>query len=463
MSFTVAIIGRPNVGKSTLFNRLAGKKLAMIDDQPGVTRDRRIAPAMIGDLHFSLIDTAGYESGDAEKLGVRMWAQSERAIKDADVSLFMIDGKAGLTPADKLLAKLFRKQGKPVILLVNKCESGKMANAINEGFELGFGDPVAISASHGEGMHDLAARLKVYARGHTPPQELEVPYAEVAEGDDAEVDANKPLHIAIVGRPNAGKSTLVNHLIGEERMLTGPEPGLTRDAIHIRWEYRGKPVRLVDTAGMRKRARVHDKLEHMSVQESLRAIRLAHVVILVVDATLALDRQDLLIAEHVTEEGRALVIAINKWDMVTEKKAALEEIRRKVEMSLSQVAGVSYVTMAALKDQGLENLMRAVIKAYDSWNIRVSTGQLNRWLERVLAKHSPPIVKGIRIKLRYVTQIKTRPPTFALFVNKPVDLPGSYVRFLTNSLREVFKLEGVPIRWNLKKGDNPFEKNKRRG
>ncbi|MBI1273299.1 MAG: ribosome biogenesis GTPase Der [Alphaproteobacteria bacterium] len=462
MPLTVAIIGRPNVGKSTLFNRLAGKKLALIDNVPGLTRDRRVAPAQILDLSFDLIDTAGYEVGDSNILAVRMWAQSERAIKDADVSIFMVDGRAGLTAVDRQLAKLFRKYGKPVILLVNKCEGRKLPDGFTEAYELGFGEPVAISAAHNEGMDELREALERYA-----PRAPEVPETKGEAGEKTSVDdvpeeeENKPLHVAIVGRPNAGKSTLINHLTGEERMLTGPEPGLTRDAIHIRWEYGGRAVRLVDTAGMRKRARVQDKIEQMSVQESLRAIRLAHVVVLVVDATQALDKQDLLIAQHVTDEGRALVVAINKWDQVDNKKATLDNIRDKIERSLAQVSGLGFVTMSALKDQGLEALMQAVFRAYETWNIRVPTAQLNRWLEHVLEKHSPPIVKGTRIKLRYMTQVKARPPTFAIWVNKPVDLPGSYLRFLTNGLRESFGIEGVMIRWILKKGNNPFEKHKR--
>lgn len=451
MPLTLAIIGRPNVGKSTLFNRLAGKKLALIDDTPGVTRDRRIAPATLGRLRFDLIDTAGYEEGDAGTLAARMWAQTERAVKEADVSLFVIDGRAGVTPDDRHLARLLRKNGKPVILLVNKCEGTRLPSSFNESYELNFGEPIAMSASHGEGLGDVEERLCAYAGKED----------YIKDDEDEELDPDKkPLHLAIVGRPNAGKSTLVNHLIGEERMLTGPEPGLTRDAIQVRWEHQGRAVRLVDTAGLRRKSRIDDPLEKMSTQESLRAIRLAHVVVLVVDATQALEKQDLTIAHHVDQEGRALVIAVNKWDLVKDRKTYLEDLRDKIENSLAQMAGIACVTLSALHGEGTETLMQAVFKAYATWNKRMTTGQLNRWLAPMVESHPPPLVAGRRIKLRYMTQIKSRPPTFALWVNKPLDLPDSYTRFMTNALRRAFKLEGVPVRWVLKKGENPYDPEK---
>jgi GTP-binding protein len=450
MIFTVAIAGRPNTGKSTLFNRLIGKSMALVDDVPGVTRDWREGEADLFDLHFRVLDTAGLENVRAKgSLAARTAAQTKQALAQTDVILLLVDARAGLNPEDEVVARELRKTGKPVILVANKCEGTYLPDKFDEFAALGFGEPIALSATHGEGLGELHEALLKY---HPRPDR--------DEGIES-LEEEKSLHLAIIGRPNVGKSTLINRLIGEERMLTGPEPGLTRDAIPIGWRYKGKPVRLVDTAGLRRRAKVTDKLEKMSGHETLRAIRLAHVAVLVIDAAQAFEKQDLIIAHHVAEEGRALVIAVNKWDAVKDKRAALRHVREKIEDSLAQVSGVPVVTLSALKGEGLEELMKEVMKTYEIWNQRVSTNKLNRWLQAMEDEHPPPITGGRRLKLRYITQIKTRPPTFQLWVNKPVDLPGSYQNFLTNGLRKAFGLQGVPIRWQLRKGENPYQDKKR--
>jgi GTP-binding protein len=474
MPFTVAIAGRPNVGKSTLFNRLIGKAMALVHDTPGVTRDWREGEGSLFDLKFRVLDTAGLENARPKgSMAERTAARTKEALTKTNVILMMTDGREGLTNADKAVAREIRKTGKPVIVLVNKCESTTLPHGFDEAAALGFDKIMAISASHGEGLRELYEALISF--GCHPESADQVisegePVTHSGHGhasrdsrfrgkdtEDTAEDEPKSLHIAIVGRPNAGKSTLVNTLIGEERLLTGPEPGLTRDAIHVTWEHKGMPLRLVDTAGLRRRARIEERLEKMSARESLRAIRLAHVVVLVLDADQPFDKQDYTIAQHVAEEGRALVIAVNKWDTVKDKTATLRMIRAKVEASLAQLAGLPIVPISALHGTGLDKLMKEVARLYEVWNKRVSTGQMNRWLEGMEADHPPPIVAGRRIKLRYMTQIKARPPTFALWVNKPVDLPESYTRFLTNGLRKTFGLEGVPIRWLLRKGKNPFE------
>lgn len=444
--FSVVIAGRPNVGKSTLFNRLVGKAMAIIDDQPGVTRDWRDGEASLFDLHFKLYDTAGLEDVRPKgSISARTADRTKEALSRADVIMMMVDGREGLTNDDKFIAREIRKADRPIILLVNKCESTKLPAGYHEALSLGFEQIIAISAKHGDGLSEIHEALEAYA-----PKEARKKAKPV---DD---DEEKSLNIAIAGRPNAGKSTLVNQLVGEERMLTGPEPGLTRDAIHISYEHQGKPVRLVDTAGMRRRSRIDERLEKMSVQETLRAIRLAHVVILVIDADMPFDKQDYTIAQHVAEEGRGLVIAVNKWDTIQEKPETLRMIQAKVEASLAQLSGVQIVPISALKGNGISTLMKAVAKTYETWNKRVSTGQLNRWFAGMVADHPPPIVGGGRVKPRYITQLKGRPPTFGMWGNKLDKLPESYIRFLTNGLRRTFDLQGVPIRWNLKKGDNPY-------
>ncbi|MDF2368078.1 ribosome biogenesis GTPase Der [Sneathiella sp.] len=441
MSFTVAIIGRPNVGKSTLFNRLVGKKLALVDDTPGVTRDRREGEASISNLHFRVIDTAGLEEKFDDSLEGRMRRQTEIALEEADVALMLIDARTGITPLDKHFAGWLRKSETPVILVANKCEGKAGMPGLMESFSLGLGEPIALSAEHGEGLSELFDVL--------------LPF-EAQEGDEDEDDDEKPLQLAIVGRPNAGKSTLVNHLIGEERMLTGPEAGVTRDAIAVEWNYEGRAIKLVDTAGLRKKARVQKKLEKLSVADSLRVIRMAEVVVLMVDAEETFEKQDLTIAAHVIEEGRALVIAVNKWDTVKDRQGTLKLIRDRLSISLPQVRGVPVITLSALSGRGVEKLIPAVLEVYELWNTRISTAKLNRWLEIMLEQHPPPMAKGRRLKIRYMTQVKARPPTFSLFMSSRGELPESYLRYLVNGLREDFNLPAVPIRIFPRTGKNPY-------
>ncbi|TAN48682.1 MAG: ribosome biogenesis GTPase Der, partial [Rhodospirillales bacterium] len=433
MSFTVAILGRPNVGKSTLFNRLAGKRLAIVDDLPGVTRDRREAPARLGDLTFTVIDTAGLEDAKGEAmLESRMRAQTEKALALADVALFLIDARAGVTPLDRHFAQWLRKGKTPVILTANKCEGGAGQPGMFEAYALGLGDPVPLSAEHGEGLSELYEALIPFA-----PQE------EAAEKEWIEDGKDRPIRIAVVGRPNAGKSTLVNRLIGEERLITGPEAGLTRDAIEVPFTWKGRDVVLIDTAGLRKKANITQRIERQAVGDTLDALRFAQVVVLVVDANAILERQDLTIGELAAREGRALVLAVNKWDAVENREEALERLREKLEIALPQVKGVAAVTLSALSGKGLDRLMQAVTKAYDVWNKRVSTSKLNRWLEEATQRHPPPAVKGRRLKLRYMTQVNSRPPSFVIFTSKPEELPESYTRYLVNGMREAFDLPGT--------------------
>jgi len=458
MSFTVAIIGRPNVGKSTLFNRLIGKRLALVDDTPGVTRDRRSAPGRIGPLEFTVIDTAGLEEAFDDSLEARMRRQTERALADADVALFLIDARAGVTPLDRHFAAWLRQSEIPVILVANKAEGRVGQAGLYEAFELGMGDPVPLSAEHGEGLADLVEALLPFAEAAEAAADAAAPAPDGAEepGEGDEDGEPRIIQLAIVGRPNVGKSTLVNALIGEDRVLTGPDPGVTRDAISVDWQWRERPIRLVDTAGMRRRARVTDKVERIAVQDTLNAVRLAQVVVLVVEADAVLDRQDLTIAAHVIEEGRALVIAVNKWDAASDQGETLQRLRDRLETSLTQVRGLPTVTLSALKRQGLDKLMSAVGAAYDVWNTRVGTGPLNRWLGAAVESHPPPVVKGRRLKLRYITQVKARPPTFAIFTTRPEDVPESYLRYLANGLRDRFGMAGTPIRLLLRKGKNPY-------
>ncbi|HUN45296.1 MAG TPA: ribosome biogenesis GTPase Der [Stellaceae bacterium] len=444
MTATVAIVGRPNVGKSTLFNRLVGRKLALVDDQPGVTRDWREGEASLGDLRFRVLDTAGLDEGDAESLTARMQRQTEQALDRADAVLFLIDGRAGVTPLDRHFADWLRRRNRPTLLVVNKAE-GKSDAGILEAYALGLGDPIPISAEHNEGMSDLYDALRPH-----------VDRAESEAAEDAAPETEKPLQLAIVGRPNVGKSTLVNRLIGEERLLTGPEAGITRDAIAVEWRWKGRPVRLIDTAGMRKRPKVEGKLEKLSVGETLRAIRFAEAVVLVLDAEAMLERQDLTIARMVEEEGRALVIAVNKWDLIEDKPKALEKLRDRLQISLPQLQGLAVVTLSARTGRGIDKLMPAVFAAHEAWNRRIATPVLNRWLEAAQARHPPPLVDGRRLRIRYMTQANTRPPTFALFASKPGELPATYRGYLVNLMREEFDLPGVPIRMMLRGGKNPY-------
>jgi GTP-binding protein len=440
----IAIVGRPNVGKSTLFNRLVGRRLALVDDTPGVTRDRREGEAHLGGLRFIAIDTAGMQQAEPQSLAGRMLKQTEAAIRDSDLALFMVDARAGLTPDDERFATLLRKAGKPVVLVANKAEGRSAEAGYYEAFELGFGEPVPISAEHDQGMADLLAAIREHIGKAAEPAAL-----GGAEG--------KPLMVAVIGRPNVGKSTLVNRIIGEERLLTGPEAGITRDTIAVDWTWRGRTFRLSDTAGLRRKARVQEKLEKLSVADTIRALRFAEVVILVVDATQPFEKQDLQLADLIEREGRAIVIAVDKWDLITSGRTArLKEVRDAADRLLPQIRGVTLVPVSGLTGDGVDRLMKAVEKADAAWNKRMPTAALNRWLGETVDRHPPPAVGGRRLRLRYITQVKARPPAFVLFCSRPSDLPDAYRRYLVNGLREVFDLPGTPIRLTLRKGDNPY-------
>lgn len=455
----VAIVGRPNVGKSTLFNRLIGRKLAIVHDKPGVTRDRREANAHLRDIDLVVIDTAGYEYSNKDTIEQRMWKQTKYAVEEADVCLFLIDSREGVHPYDEHFAAIIRESHKPVILVANKCEGIAQENSIFEAHKLGLGDPIPLSAEHGLGMELLYDSLKPYddeEEVDDSEEDEEENIEGIGDAEYEEEDVSRPIQIAIVGRPNVGKSTLVNALLKDDRMLTGPEAGITRDAITIPWEYKGRQVKLVDTAGLRRNAKVSDSLEKMSAASTKHAAGMAQVVILVLDADAVLDKQDLTIARKIVEEGRALVIAVNKWD-IANRKEALQKLNDKLQTSLTQIEGVPTVTISALKKENLDKLMGAVFKVYDRWNIRIQTSPLNKWFADVLGAYPPPLGKNRRrIKLRYITQVKSRPPSFAIFSSNPDGLPDSYLRYLTNSLRENFDLKGVPIRIAVRKRANPF-------
>ena len=438
----VAIVGRPNVGKSTLFNRLVGRRLALVDDLPGVTRDRREGDARLGGLSFTAIDTAGLDDAAPESLAGRMRLQTEAAVRSADVSLFVVDARAGIIPLDRHFAAMLRGLGRPIILVANKSESKAGAAGALEAFELGLGDPIPISAEHGDGFGDLRDALSKH----------------VADDDETDEEAGpgKAIKVAIVGRPNAGKSTLINAMIGQERLLTGPEAGITRDSIAIDWTWRNRAFRLYDTAGLRRKARVEGKLEKLAVADALRAIQFAEVVILVLDVETPFEKQDLQIADLVEQEGRALVIALDKWDLVADRQKVRAHLVDEVKRLLPQIAGVELVPVSGLTREGLDKVMEAVVKAHAVWNRRVATARLNKWLGEMVERHPPPAVSGRRLKLRYLTQTKARPPTFVAFCSRPEALPEAYRRYLVNALRHDFDLSGTPIRLILRKGDNPF-------
>ncbi len=462
----VAIVGRPNVGKSTLFNRLVGRKLAIVDDTPGVTRDRREGRAALHDLDFTVIDTAGFEDDNAASLAGRMRAQTDAAVSDADVVLLVYDARAGVTPLDRHFAQWLRKRGRPLILVGNKAEGRAGQTGLAEGHVLGFGDPVAISAEHGEGMADLFEVLLPFLEPDGPVvAEIAEPRAPAklsADGIELEEDwvepAPGPLKMAIVGRPNAGKSTLVNTLIGEQRLVVGPEAGITRDSIAIDWEWQGEKIRLVDTAGLRKRAKVQDRIEKAAAADTRLAIDLAEVVVLLLDATLGLEAQDLRIADLVLSEGRALVIALNKWDVAEDQSRLFQGVRKALDDGLSQIRGVPLVAISGATGKGLDLLMKVAGEARARWSRRVPTSGLNRWFEATMERNPPPAPGGVRIKLRYVTQVAARPPTFLIFGNRTDLLPASFGRYLVNSLRDDLDFEGVPIRLNFRGGRNPYSK-----
>lgn len=469
MSFTVAIVGRPNVGKSTLFNRLVGRKLALVDDTPGVTRDRRPGEARIAGLKFHVIDTAGLEESGPDTLEGRMRAQTEAAIAEADLALFLVDAKAGLTPADETLAGILRRHGKPVVLVANKAEARGAEAGLYDAWRLGLGEPCPISAEHGEGMLDLRDAIvatigeEAAFADEDAEAKTDVDVADAAEGEEEPAyDESKPLRVAIVGRPNAGKSTLINRFLGEDRLLTGPEAGITRDSISVEWTWRSRRIKMFDTAGLRRKARVQEKLEKLSVADALRAIRFAEVVVIVLDAAIPYEKQDLQIADLVIREGRAPVIAFNKWDMVEDRQETLSELHEETERLLPQVRGIRAVPISGQTGEGLDKLMKAVTDVHRLWNTRISTARLNRWLETMQVQHPPPAVSGRRIRLKYMTQIKARPPGFIISCSRPEALPTSYTRYLVNGLRQDFKLPGIPIRISYRKGDNPFAPKKKR-
>ena len=452
---TVVIIGRPNVGKSTLFNRLVGKRIALVDDTPGVTRDRREGDATLFDLKFRIVDTAGLEEEAPDSLSGRMRLQTEAALTDADVALMVIDARAGITPQDRHFARWLRAQDMSVVLLANKAEGKAGDSGLFESFELGLGDPVPISAEHGEGLADLYDALRPILDPLMPLPEDELP-EESDEERDARLAA-EPLKLAIVGRPNAGKSTLINTLLKEDRLVTGPEAGITRDSIAIDWQWNGRRVRLIDTAGLRRRAKVVEKLEKLSAADTKHAVDFAEVVVLLLDAKLGLEAQDLRIADMVLKEGRALIVALNKWDAAEDQSKLFQGVRKALDEGLAQIKGVPLLAVSGLTGKGLDIMLKAAFEAREGWSRRVGTSQLNRWFEMAIERNPPPAPGGKRIKLRYITQANTRPPTFVIFGNRLDDLPEAYRRYLVNSLRDEVGFEGVPIRLNLRSRKNPFD------
>ena len=473
MSFTLAIVGRPNVGKSTLFNRLVGKRLALVDDQPGVTRDLREGEARLGDLRFTVIDTAGLEEATDDSLQGRMRRLTERAVDMADICLFIIDARAGVTPSDEVFADILRRRADHVILAANKAEGSAADAGVYESYGLGLGEPVRLSAEHGEGLNELYSLLAPVAEGFEERAQADAPQVEVDVDEEGEVDpdapikptVDKPLQVAVIGRPNAGKSTLINKILGEDRLLTGPEAGITRDSISLTLDWEGMPTRIFDTAGMRKRAKVQDKVEKLSVADGLRAVKFAEVVVVLLDAAIPFEQQDLRIADLAEREGRAVVLAVNKWDVETEKQQKLRDLREAFERLLPQLRGAPLVTVSAKTGKGLDRLRAAVEKAHDVWNTRISTAQLNRWLTGMIEAHPPPAPGGRRIKLRYMTQAKTRPPGFVVMCSHPEKLPESYSRYLVNGLREDFDMPGTPIRLHMRSqsSKNPYKNKKKAG
>jgi GTP-binding protein len=459
MSFTIAIIGRPNVGKSTLFNRLVGQKLALVDDEPGVTRDRREGWARLGDLEFTIIDTAGLDEGAKGSLTARMQEQTETAIGLADALMFVIDARVGLTPNDSAFADFARRANKPVVLVANKAEGKHGELGAMESYALGLGDPIQISAEHGEGMGELYDALRSL---------MPAPVEEAEEFDDDDIMvpeeelSQRPIRVAIVGRPNAGKSTLINHLLGEERLLTSPEAGTTRDSISVEINWQGRDFRVFDTAGLRRRSRIEEKLEKLSVADALRAVRFAEVVVMMMDAQNRFEEQDLRIADLIEREGRAIVLAVNKWDMVERKPNLISQLRSDADHWLPQVKGAPIVAVSGLMGEGIDRLMKAIEDAYAVWNKRISTSALNRWFEQAVSANPPPAVSGRRLKLNYITQTKARPPSFVLFCSRADAVPESYLRYLVNSMREAFDLPGAPIRITLREKANPFAHKRKR-
>lgn len=471
MSFTLAIVGRPNVGKSTLFNRLVGKRLALVDDQPGVTRDLREGAARLADLRFTVIDTAGLEEITDDSLQGRMRRLTERAVDMADICLFMIDARAGVTPSDLVFADILRKKSAHVILVANKGEGSAADAGVIEAYSLGLGEPIRMSAEHGEGFNDLYTFLMPLADAFDELADDVEPETDVAIDED-DVDSGyrtptdkRPMQIAVVGRPNAGKSTLINQILGEDRLLTGPEAGITRDAISVRMKWEGTPIRIFDTAGMRKKAKIQDKLEKLSVSDGLRAVKFAEVVVVLLDAAIPFEQQDLRIADLAEREGRAVIVAVNKWDIEDEKQQKLKDLRESFERLLPQLRGAPLVTVSAKTGRGMDRLHEAIMKAYDVWNRRVTTAQLNRWLTGMLEQHPPPAPSGKRIKMRYMTQAKTRPPGFVVMCSHPDKVPTSYSRYLVNGLRVDFDMPGTPIRLYMRSQNdaNPFKGRKKAG